>query len=586
MRHAGDRSRSWFRVGAFAPFLISIVVILVALGWLLHKSRARAAKITFDVEVEGLPRIDYSATLNGANYRSGEPSGLGKKVLEVSVKDAEPFRTNLNVGYSGVELGTLSLPGSQGTLALEVAPHRNTVVVSGANIRRVFSKCSNEVLNLPIGQYEVVSQFEHFELTERVVVRRNARVTLKILPATTTLTINSDPPGSDFELSRRAIRIKVVGKTPAIVNDLPVDAFDLEIWRGSFRKNAQVNLTRKDTNDVSVTFDYARVDFTSKPEGAEVRMRDEVLGRTPFSRSFAPGSYEVRIERDGFFPKDMQFILKEGAKEDLSVDLENIAFAKAFQNANSALQRFDPDYELALREIDSALAITATDDAKKLRGEILFRRQFAEARNFARSNDLEQALAAVNRALQMQDSNSAAIELRDEITGALQKRASLAAKERQRLPSQIFAKEVSGIKYHEYFETKSIRVQGDASKVHSDVLRALAKKPVWRISRAPNISDGLYLIDAEAKGLLSKERALILIDQQPGASDCTVYFRLVNYVLGDKIEIKSFTSGVSDESWQPLHRNFRSGSPDIVEAQRNRNIELFRQKLASELKPL
>ena len=164
-----------FKISAFFPLLMWFAVIGIALAILFHTSQAKKSHITFAIRVEGIPSFEYSATVNGNPYRSGDPCGVGSKSVVIKVKNAEPFQTKVFTWYSGVNLGAINLAWSKGTLNVEVAPGENKVLVRGEHFQKELLNCSTESVSVPAGNYEIVSRFERFTVAKLGIVERNGR---------------------------------------------------------------------------------------------------------------------------------------------------------------------------------------------------------------------------------------------------------------------------------------------------------------------------------------------------------------------------------------------------------------------------
>jgi len=583
MEPADDRGSVSSRLRAFLPLLICFTLLFAALAWLLHTSRARKATIQFTVSIEGSPVYFYSARLNGSPYRSDERCGLGSKSVVIEAPDAEPFQTNVFAWYSGADLGNINLARSKGTVTIEVAPPENQLSIRGQHFQKEIANCTNETVSVPVGEYEVVSQFQRFQITRRTSVRRNSSVGVSIRPAVTTASLSAEPAEAEFRFEcQSGFPVSVSGKTPAFIDGLPTGIYHLTMWRGKFQKTATVELTSDPTNLINVPFDYAIVSFKSDPSGAEIRQADEVLGKTPTILSLIPGSYRLSVTREGFFPKDSEFQVIGNEQRELVVTLLNVEFVEAFNRAKSALNGFNPDYSVALKEIDRALEIQAKDsNALQLRDQIQFAETMARARNFARANDVEAALKFVNVALEKRPADEHAVSLKHELEGRKSDAMARAADERRRRPEKAFQDFTSGIKHNDLFDTQKITVNLSAEKTLAAAHRMFLKdKIVWtRVNRGAG--KDVHVVDAEMRSLASKQRAIILVGQISGDTS-EVHFKLWQYKLSGNIQI--INGKMTEDSWSPVHPTFSSWTPEVVNRQRASDIDALRQKLEQELR--
>jgi hypothetical protein len=583
METADDRGSASRRLRAFMPLLICLVLLLAGLGWLLHASQARRARITFSLAVDGSPAPSYTATVNGVSYQSGDPCGLGSKTVTIDVPNAEPFRTNVFIWYSGASFGTINVPHSKGTLVVEVAPSQNKVSIRGERFQKELSNCTTESIPVPVGNFEVTSQFEHFRIEKRIVVGRNSTTTVSIRPSITTIALRSDPPDAEFQIeSRNGFPISLRGKTPVSISGLPIGKYHLNSWRGKFLKELSVDLNGDPTNSVGVIFDYAKVNFKSEPPGAEIRNGNESLGRTPNQISFIPGSYRVTIQREGYFPKELEFEVKGNEQREFTSGLSNIAFVESFNRAESTLNQFNPDFALGLKEIAKALEIQPGDSgALKVQDELFFRQLIVRVEESARNGDVPGALKLVNQALEKRPSDQNALTLKTELETRRRQSAANAAEERRQRPGRAFKDYTGNIKHSELFDTQKITVKQSSDKALAAISQVFAKDKLTWTKHEKSLGNGISVFDVENRGLISKQRVLFLVGQITDDA-CEVYFKLWQYKLSGNVQI--INGKMTEDSWSPVHPNFSSWAADVVNRQRARDIDAIHQKLETELK--
>ncbi len=550
--------------------------------WLFHTSRAREATVRFTVSIESSPKLFYSARLNGSPYQAGDRCGLGSKTLVLEGPDTEPFRTNLFVWYSGADLGNIDLKRSTGTLAVEVAPAQNKVLIRGQHLQKEIANCGNESFLVPVGEYEVISQFEHFQVAKRITVQRNSSATVSIRPTVTTSAITAEPADAEFRFEcKSGFPINLSGKTPAIINGLPTGKYDLTISRGKFQKAGSVNLTDDPTNKIHTRFDYAKVSFKSDPSGAEIRQGSEVLGRTPAVLSLIPGAYRLTIQREGFFPIDAEFDVKGDEQREAAFTLVNVEYTEAYRRAKSFFSGFDPDFPAALQEVDKALQIEANStEALRLRDDIHFGQTIARARDLARGNDVDGALKVVNTALEKRPTDKQALNLKTELDIRKGNALARTAEERRQRPGRAFAEYTSGIRHNDLFEVQKMTVKNSAENVLAAITRTFLKdKTVWtRLNKS--LGPDLRVVDADMRSLISKQRVIFLVGQITDDT-CEVYFKLWQYTLSGNVQI--INGKMTEESWNPVHPSFSSWTPEVVNSQRARDMNALRQRFEAQL---
>ena len=396
--------------------------------------------------------------------------------------------------------------------------------------------------------------------------------------------LTADPPEAEFELvSRGTHPISIHGTTPASISGLPVGPYQIDFARGRFKKEVTTELAAVPTNNVSVTFDYAKVAFTSVPGDAEIRQSDESLGRTPKTIPLIPGAYKIRIEREGFYGRDIEFEVKGNEEREIATTLVNIAFAEALKRAESLVNQFNPDYVTALNEIEKALVIDGLDpQVLHLREEILLRQMIAQVRDLGRQNRLDEALKLVKRALEKHPTDKAALDLKSQLERVKDEMDARLAEERRQRPSKIFNEFVNGIKHNDLFDMQKLTVKISPGKALTAVHRAFSTgKPSWTLKNDRVMAEGVFIVEADTKNLLSKQHVVILVGETTDES-CEILFKLWQYSHSNNVQI--INGKMTEDSWAPIHPRYSSWAAEVVKGQRSRDIEAIRQKLESELK--
>lgn len=517
------------RVRALLPLILCACAALLLLAWRFHATSAGAARITFDVRVESEPVFGGATTLNGISYQSGMPCGVGSRTLRVEVPNAEPFQTNLFVWYRGASLGVINLKHSKGTLSLDVSPSPNTVSIRGPRFQENVSNCERKSLEVPTGDYEVVSKFERFSVSRRATVSRNSTAPVSIKPSVAALELVAEPASADFELdSVRPEGISIKGRTPTTVTSLPTGKYELSIWRGDYRKKVPVTVDSTPTNHVAVVFEYAKVTFKSQPSGAGIRDDETNLGTTPATLSFAPGEYRVSIGKDGYFTTNLEFKVTGNQKREINVTLLNAAYAEAMERAQSSISK-RTDYERGLQEVDKALAIEPNNsEAARLKVTLQAFIQIEKAKALARRGLYAEGLIAVASVLSQNTTNAEALQLKVDIEAA-QKSAERERQEavtaRKNRPKENLERASKEFNAYDEFEPHAFTT----AKAFPDVCKAITDSlSHWNIIRNQTLDSRTALIHARNVGLNYTQELLISIGQTDEA-EVTVCFKLLEY---------------------------------------------------------
>ena len=136
-----------------------------------------------------------------------------------------------------------------------------------------------------------------------------------------TLSVLSDPSGAEVYVDG-----VYQGRTPLrVTTDAGVRT--VTVTRDGYRTERRSVRLPRDGGE-RLTFDLRRVardgtlDVTSRPSGAEVYVDGVYQGRTPaFDLRFAPGRYDVRLERGGYAASTRTVTIRGGERTDLDVTL-------------------------------------------------------------------------------------------------------------------------------------------------------------------------------------------------------------------------------------------------------------------------
>ena len=570
----------------FRPLLAWIVLSLLLLTWHFHCRQELRASIDFTVSLEGRAvRPVYQAELDGQVFDTGLHSGLWRKRLTIQAQDADPFSTNLFVWYGGTHLGNITLTRSRGTLDMNLKPTTIRVSVDGAEAKKDFHDTMHESLSLPTGRYQVTAVFARFATNTEVEILTHQINRLVIDPGITALSLISQPTNAEFELSATALpQISIRSNTPATLADLPAGDYHLRIWRGEYQKIVPFKLSRTlSTNDLKVEFDYAQLVITSKPDGAEITDGDKVVGTTPAALTVPAGWHRLTMAKNGFRATNVLVTLDANENRSLAVVLPSLAYLEAIEQARGQMSGVFADLERALESVDKALQIQPDDvTALQLKQAVIFQKHLRDARELRRNGIYARASAEVEAALKISATDSEALTLKRDLEKDMESAAQAQAEARRALPARTFQERVSRLAHSNLFPSQRIELTGQMEPARAAIVRALGKSPSWTVRRNEVGSDGTAIIQAEVKSFGSRHSVFFVIGQ---TTDTTVevHFKLWFFALGGNIQIG--LSGISDESYKPVHPSFEPATAAAsVEQRRARDLQEFRKRLDAELR--
>ena len=183
------------------------------------------------------------------------------------------------------------------TLSITTEPAGATVILNGERTGTTPFEQS-----VPSGSLTVRLERDAYRPATRQLelvpgARRELSVTLEPEPAS--LTVRSTPTGASVLVDGDTL-----GTTP-LSESLSPDTYDVRIAREGLETAARrVTLVPNEQRVLSVALQAARgtLAVTSLPDGATVTVDGDTLGTTPVADTLAPGTYALRIDRDGYLP--------------------------------------------------------------------------------------------------------------------------------------------------------------------------------------------------------------------------------------------------------------------------------------------
>jgi len=562
------------------PLLCWFVVSLALLLSRNHQQQEQQATLQFALSLEGQAgRPFYHAELGGIPFHAGAHSGLGRKQLRIEANDAEPFVTNVFVGYGGKNLGLIRLARSRGSLELKTVPMAERVIIEGAETNHIFTQVSSQSISLPTGRYKVRAHFARLTTEPEVEIAANRTLALTIDPGLTKLALRSNPTNAEFELqSLSPAGVTVRSNTPVTITDLPAGEYHLRIWREDYDKTVPVKLTATGTNELHVEFDYAKITIKSEPSGATIRDGKKLLGTTPVALTLPTGLYRLAVAKEGFFTTNVALSLSANEDRAIELSLLSEAYVSALERARNSSSGFFADLDQALAAVNAALQARPGDEtALALKQGITFQRHLRDAREFRRTRQIGRALDEVENALKLKATDADALALKRDLEKDRQAAAEAQAQVRRELPRKVFEEAVQRLPHHDLFSSQESKLAGPVKEVRDKIIEALGRNPAWNVARLDKPDDDVSVIHADIKGFGSRQSAVVVVGQTAD-NEVIVYFKLWTFTLGSNIQIG--LSGLSDSSFKPLHSSYATPlSAPSVERRRLREIEEFKKRL-------
>jgi len=259
---------------AFRPLAYWILISLFLLAWDFHSKNAPRTSLNLTVRIEGEEiknPSNYQAVLRKYRVGPGLIAPVGWGTLNVSIPDAEPQEKRVFVWYGTNEGGEFNLLWKKGVLDLTSQPRAKSVRLEGPHHHLSLTNLQKKTIEIPVGTYRATATFEHLTKDYRITVTQNQTNEFLIRPELGWLDISTEPQVAKFELkSSGEIPLLIRGDVPALLTGIPQGLYTLQVSRGEYTQRELVNVTKWNTNQAHITFDYREVTFNSQPEGAMI----------------------------------------------------------------------------------------------------------------------------------------------------------------------------------------------------------------------------------------------------------------------------------------------------------------------------
>ena len=168
--------------------------------------------------------------------------------------------------------------------------------------------------DLPLGEHFVEVKKENFGTWSQKIDVNEYKVIQLVanLQATSaSISVDSDPEGATVYLNG-----KNEGVTPVKIENLDAGNYILKIEKEGFAPYTEkITISKGETIIRNITLKKAEtvLSIDSEPEGAELFLNGEDVGKTPFKKlNIKPGIYNVKIVKDGYLPFVTKITVKKG----------------------------------------------------------------------------------------------------------------------------------------------------------------------------------------------------------------------------------------------------------------------------------
>ncbi len=188
--------------------------------------------------------------------------------------------------------------------------------------------------DLPLGEHFVEVTKENFNTwSQKIDVSEYKVIQLMAnLQATSaSISVDSDPEGATVYIND-----KQKGVTPLKVGNLDAGDYTLRVEKEGFAPYTEkITVSKGETVTRNIALKKAEtvLSIDSDPEGAELFLNGEDVGKTPFKKlNIKPGAYNIKIVKEGYLPFVTKITVKKGVPANYKFPLLKLPSDKSGSN--------------------------------------------------------------------------------------------------------------------------------------------------------------------------------------------------------------------------------------------------------------
>lgn len=230
-----------------------------------------------------------------------------------------------------------------GSMNITSDPAGATVSILGKEIG-VTPRVTNPV---PAAMYIVKFSMDGYEPAWRsvnVLPDRQVDVHAQLVPETSVVVIESDPPGAHVQMND-----KELGDAPVVLTDLPLGSYTASVQMpGYTRKDIswKVQNARPILIKVPLMNNIGTLSVFTEPDFAELEVDGKAYGTTPFRDTLEQGQHRIRLVKQGYKTYEKIVTVRRDETTDVNVSLEMLPGSLALDSTPSGAALFinDVDY--------------------------------------------------------------------------------------------------------------------------------------------------------------------------------------------------------------------------------------------------
>ncbi len=280
---------------------------IVTQGRVKINSNPSRAQVYINNEYKGLTPL--SLILPEGSYR-----------VLAKLEGYKDYETTIIVEGNKEKEYTFNLSPRYGNLRIESKPSGAEVYIDGV----YRGKTPLTIKNLLAKTYELKLTYPGYsDIVEKVEIKEGieTRVSLSLLPAVGSLSINSSPSGAEVYLNG-----VYRGLTPLLISNLYPGTYQIQLRKSGYKDFiSSINVIPGTTSSYNFTLIplLGTINIFSNPSGAEVYIDRVYKGKTPLSLTDIPsGTYDLRITLSGYEEYFERITLAPGEVKQVSVNLK------------------------------------------------------------------------------------------------------------------------------------------------------------------------------------------------------------------------------------------------------------------------
>lgn len=185
----------------------------------------------------------------------------------------------------------------------------------------------SSIIIIAVGSYLIKKRMPIVTKTETPVqTKEEKKVPKEVAPKYGFLAVTSSPSGATIFLNDEKTQFKTPNKLEGIA---PNKLYSLGLWLENYKYWSEDFTIKPDETKsfhAELAIDFGSLKVRSFPDGAEIFMDSESIGKTPLDKEdLMPGKiHKIELKLEGFHPSSKEIMIKPGKEEIVRIKMEKI----------------------------------------------------------------------------------------------------------------------------------------------------------------------------------------------------------------------------------------------------------------------